>query len=85
MPLLKPDPTFYLSPKLASQAPPEKLGFVAALNPPGGKNHDAILVVDVDPESTQFGQEVGRCTLPEMGDELHHFGWNACRDRKSVV
>jgi selenium-binding protein 1 len=78
MPMLKPDPTFYPSPRLAAEGPPEKLAFVAALNPPGGKNHDAILVVDVDPESPQFGQEVGRCTLPEAGDELHHFGWNAC-------
>ena len=51
MPLLKPDPTFYPSPRLAAQGPPEKLGFVAALNPPGGKNNDAIIVVDVDPES----------------------------------
>ena len=78
MPLLKPDPTFYPSPRLAAEAPPEKLAFVAALNPPGGKNNDAIFVVDVDPDSAQFGQEVGRCTLPEFGDELHHFGWNAC-------
>ena len=78
MPLLKPDPTFYPSPRLAAEAPPEKLAFVAALNPPGGTNNDAIFVVDVDPESPQFGQEVGRCTLPEFGDELHHFGWNAC-------
>jgi selenium-binding protein 1 len=78
MPLLKPDPTFYPSPKLASQAPPERLAFVAALSPPGSKGHDAILVVDVDSGSPQFGQEVGRCTLPEAGDELHHFGWNAC-------
>jgi selenium-binding protein 1 len=75
---MKPDPTFYPSPRLAAEAPPEKLAFVAALNPPGGKNNDAILVVDVDPESPKFGQEVGRCTLPEFGDELHHFGWNAC-------
>jgi selenium-binding protein 1 len=78
MPLLKPDPTFYPSPRLAAEAPPEKLAFVAALNPPGGKNNDAILVVDVDPDSPRFGREVGRCTLPEFGDELHHFGWNAC-------
>ena len=78
MPLMKPDPTFYPSPRLAAEAPPEKLAFVAALNPPGAKSNDAILVVDVDPQSTQFGREVGRCTLPEFGDELHHFGWNAC-------
>jgi len=78
MPLMKPDPTFYPSPRLAAEAPPEKLAFVAALNPPGGKNNDALLVVAVDPESPKFGREVGRCTLPEFGDELHHFGWNAC-------
>ena len=66
MPLLKPDPTFYPSPRLAAEAPPEKLAFVAALNPPGGKNNDAILVVDVDPESAQFGQEVGTLHLARV-------------------
>ena len=30
------------------QAPPEKHAFVAALNPPGSKLNDALLVVDVD-------------------------------------
>ena len=29
MPLLKPDPTFYPSPKMAMQSPPEKLAYVA--------------------------------------------------------
>ena len=33
MELWKPDPTFYPSAKLASQAPPEKHAFVALLNP----------------------------------------------------
>ena len=51
MPLLRPDPTFYPSPRLAMQAPPEKHAFVAALNPPGSKLNDALLVVDVDPAS----------------------------------
>ncbi len=78
MPLLKPDPTFYPSPRLAAQGPREKLAYVAALNPPGSENNDAMLVVDVDPGSSKYGQEVGRCTLPNFGDELHHFGWNAC-------
>ena len=78
MPLLKPDPTFYPSPRLAAQGPPEKLAYVAALNPPGSKHNDAMIVVDVDPASADYGQEVGRCTLPNFGDELHHFGWNAC-------
>ncbi len=78
MPLLKPDPTFYPSPKLAMQAPPEKHAFVAALNPPGSKLNDALLVVDVDPGSRTYSQRVGEVTMPKFGDELHHFGWNAC-------
>ena len=36
MPLLKPDPTFYPSPRLAMQGPAEKLAFVAGLNPLAG-------------------------------------------------
>ena len=32
MPMWRPDPTFYPSPKLAMQAPAEKLAFVAMLN-----------------------------------------------------
>src|SRR6478752_1767873 len=78
MPLLKPDPTFYPSPRLAMQAPPEKHAFVAALNPPGSKLNDALLVVDVDPKSSTYGQRVGEAKMPKFGDELHHFGWNAC-------
>src|SRR6516165_8018155 len=78
MPLLKPDPTFYPSPRLAMQAPPEKHAFVAALNPPGSKLNDALLIIDVDPESSTYGQRVGEVIMPKFGDELHHFGWNAC-------
>src|SRR5206468_45943 len=78
MPLLKPDPTFYPSPRLAMRGPPEKYAFVAALNPPGSKLNDALLVVDVDPDSRTYGRQVGEVRMPEFGDELHHFGWNAC-------
>src|SRR6266511_2107451 len=77
VPLLKPDPTFYPSPRLAMQAPPEKHAFVAALNSPGSELNDALLVVDVDPESSTYGQRVGEVKMPEFGDELHHFGWKA--------
>src|ERR1043165_4524776 len=78
MPLLKPDPTFYPSPRQAMQAPPERHAFVAALNPPGSKLNDALLVVDVDRESATYSQPVGEVKMPKFGDELHHFGWNAC-------
>jgi hypothetical protein len=35
MPIWKPDPTFYPSPRLAMQAPPEELAFVAAFDSHG--------------------------------------------------
>src|SRR6201990_1801524 len=75
--LLKADPTFYPSPKLAMQAPQEKLAYVAALNANGG-GHDALVVVDVDAASSSYGKIVGKGEMPNAGDELHHFGWNAC-------
>ena len=76
--LWKTDPTFYPSPKLAMKAPAEKLAYVAALNANGGNRPDALLVVDVDRGSDKYGQVVGRVDMPNVGDELHHFGWNAC-------
>ena len=76
--LLKADPTFYASPKLAMQAPKETLAYVAALNATGNGKPDAMVVVDVDPASKSFGQIVGHTDMPNAGDELHHFGWNAC-------
>ena len=34
--------------------------------------------MDVDPASTGYGRLVGQTDMPHAGDELHHFGWNAC-------
>jgi methanethiol oxidase len=76
--LLKADPTFYPSPKLAMQAPKENIAYVAALNANGAHKPDALVVVDVDPQSKSYAQIVGRVDMPNVGDELHHFGWNAC-------
>jgi selenium-binding protein 1 len=78
MPLLRPDPTFYPSPKMAMQSAPETLAYVALINPAGEGAPDAIGVVDVDPGSKGYGRLVGRTDMPNAGDELHHFGWNAC-------
>jgi selenium-binding protein 1 len=74
----KPDPTFYPSPRLAMQGPAEKLAYVAVFNPKKDGGPDAMTVVDVDPDSSEYGQIVGRVDMPKAGDELHHFGWNAC-------
>ena len=74
----RPDPTFYPSPRLAMQAPVERLAYVASLNPNGSHEPDDITVVDLEAGSGNYGQIVGRVTMPQPGDELHHFGWNAC-------
>ena len=78
MALLRPDPTFYPSPKMAMEAPEEKLAFVALLNPALKGRPDALAVVDVDPASKSYSKVVGQLDMPNVGDELHHFGWNAC-------
>jgi methanethiol oxidase len=59
-------------------APPEKLAYVAMLNANGNNRPDALGVVDVDPQSSGYGHLVGQLDMPNVGDELHHFGWNAC-------
>ena len=71
-----PDPTFYPSPRMAMKAPVEKLAYVASFDPER-RRPDAMTVVDLDPASASYGQIVGRTDLG-VGDELHHFGWNAC-------
>lgn len=73
-----PDPTFYPSPALAMEAPAEQLAYVALLAPGGNGKRDAIGVVDTNPTSPTYGRLVGRVDFPHGGNELHHFGWNAC-------
>src|SRR5260370_33190555 len=72
------DPTFYPSARLAMEAPRERYAYVAALAPDYKSHSDALLVVDVVSPSQSYGKTVGRLDLPNIGDELHHFGWNAC-------
>jgi methanethiol oxidase len=71
------DPTFYRSPRDAAAAPAEKLAYVATFSRKADKP-DAMAVVDVDPQSVSYGSVVGFTELTNLGDELHHFGWNAC-------
>jgi selenium-binding protein 1 len=78
MPTWKPDPTFYATPRSAMKAPPEELAYVARVNPNGANKPDAIDVVDLSPTSSTYGTIVGGVEMTNLGDELHHFGWNAC-------
>ncbi|WP_157244902.1 selenium-binding protein SBP56-related protein [Nonomuraea typhae] len=77
MALWTPDPTFYPSPRDAAAGPPEKLAYIAAFDRKAEKP-DAIAVLDTDSASATYGTLVGWTDLPNTGDELHHFGWNAC-------
>jgi methanethiol oxidase len=77
MPKLLPDQSFYPSPKMAIQAPSEKFAYVALLNGDPG-SPDAIAVVDLDPASKTYSKIINQVKMPNPGDELHHFGWNAC-------
>jgi selenium-binding protein 1 len=63
---------------MAMEAEPEGLAYVATLNTSDDPAPDALCVVDVDPASSTYAQVVGRLDMPNVGDELHHFGWNAC-------
>lgn len=72
-----PDPSFYPSPRMAMKAPAEKLAYVVAFDP-SQQTPDGLSVVDVDPASSTYGKIVSTVPMPNLGDELHHFGWNAC-------
>jgi selenium-binding protein 1 len=63
---------------MAMEAPAEKLAYVAMVNGKNNGRPDAMGVVDVDPASSGYGNLVGQVDMPHAGDELHHFGWNAC-------
>ena len=75
---LHPDPPFYPSPKLAMEAPPERLAYVALLAGGGNGTRDAIGVVDTDPDRSVVRPPGGPDEFPQVDNELHHFGWNAC-------
>jgi selenium-binding protein 1 len=69
-----PPASFYASPQEATQAPPEELLYVACLHRGTGvKRPDFIAVVDAE-----SGAVVHETPMPNVGDELHHFGWNRC-------
>jgi hypothetical protein len=46
-----------------------KSGFFASI--PGGAMAMAVL-------AERYGAQIARVDMPGAGDELHHFGWNAC-------
>ena len=69
----------YASPAEAMKSPRENLAYVTATNVGiSSERPDYLAVVDLDPASKSYSQVVHRLAMPHAGDELHHFGWNAC-------
>lgn len=69
----------YASPEEAMKAEREKVLYTLALYVGTGvEQPDYLATVDVDPESPTYSRVVERTPIPNVGDELHHFGWNAC-------
>ncbi|NWR39221.1 SBP1A oxidase, partial [Tachuris rubrigastra] len=44
----------------------------------GIQKPDYLATVDVDPKSPHYCQVIHRLPMPNLQDELHHSGWNAC-------
>ncbi len=69
----------YATPADAMKAAPETVLYCPAIYAGTDvKKPDYLATVDVDPSSKTFGSVVNRLNMPNVGDELHHFGWNAC-------
>lgn len=69
----------YASPEAAMKAEPEQLLYAIALYTGSDiQEPDYLATIDVDPASPTYSQVIHRLPMPYIGDELHHFGWNAC-------
>ncbi len=72
-------PVGFASPEDAMASPPEEFAYVAALHTGTGVDEpDYLGVVDLNPQSDTYSQIVHRTPMPGRGDELHHYGWQAC-------
>jgi selenium-binding protein 1 len=66
--------SFYASPAEARHARPEEFLYLACTREGTGSHSPDFLAV-VDAED---GRIVHETPMPNLGDELHHFGWNRC-------
>ena len=69
----------YASPLEAMKAEREKVVYTICIyTGTGVEKPDYLATIDVDETSDAFGQVISRLEMPDIGDELHHMGWNAC-------
>ena len=81
---VRPDPTFYATPRLAMEAPAETFAYTVILSPDFSRP-DGIVTIDVDPASRGYGTILDTLLMPHKGDEFHHFGWNVCSSALSPL
>jgi selenium-binding protein 1 len=73
------DDRTFATPAEARRSPPETVAYVVATYAGTDvKKPDYLATIDLDPRSKTYSQVVHRLPMPQVGDELHHFGWNAC-------
>jgi selenium-binding protein 1 len=82
----------YASPADAMKSPREELAYVVCVYAGTKVNQpDYLATIDLDPASPTYSQVIHRLSMPHVGDELHHFGWNACgschgeRERRFLI
>src|SRR4030095_888314 len=69
----------FASPEEARKSPPETLAYVIGVYAGTGvQKPDYLATIDLDPASKTYSQVIHRLPMRNVGDELHHFGWNAC-------
>uniref|UniRef100_A0A8B9UBI7 Methanethiol oxidase n=2 Tax=Anas TaxID=8835 RepID=A0A8B9UBI7_9AVES len=69
----------FASPLDAMKGPREEILYVPCIYRNTGRNKpDFLATVDVNPKSPNYCQVIHRLPMPNLGDELHHSGWNTC-------
>lgn len=69
----------YASPQDAIKAPREKIVYTICIYTGTGiEKPDYLATIDVDENSSTYGEIIHRTEVGVVGDELHHMGWNAC-------
>jgi selenium-binding protein 1 len=69
----------YASPQEAMKAERETVVYTICIYTGTGiEKPDYLATIDVDSASDTFGEVISRLEMPDIGDELHHMGWNAC-------
>jgi methanethiol oxidase len=63
----------------AIASPKEKIAYVPGIYTGTNLSQpDFLATIDLDETSKTYGQIIHRLPMPNVGDELHHFGWNSC-------